>query len=281
MRFLKFKTRKAKIFVVSGLVLIAILVVAGILYASDSSNQETAVTTEQPPTEVQEPQEEPVKEDENIASEPTVPPATTPPSQPSQPPTSSQWPVQLTSSQAASITVVVNKKHKLPSTYVPQLTTVSGGQLRTEAATAFNSLQSAAKAAGISNMIFVSGYRSYAKQEQLYNNYVAQDGQAAADTYSARPGFSEHQTGLAVDIGDGGSCDLETCFENTAAAKWAATNAYKYGFIIRYPKGKEATTGYQYEPWHLRYLGVGEATAVYNSGKTLEEYYNIPGGGYE
>jgi D-alanyl-D-alanine carboxypeptidase len=139
---------------------------------------------------------------------------------------------------------------------------------------------SAAKAASAPKMKYVSGYRSYAKQEQLYNSYVANDGQAAADTYSARPGFSEHQTGLAVDIGEGGSCDLETCFENTASAKWVAANAYKYGFIVRYMKGKEASTGYQYEPWHLRYLGVSEATSVYNSGKTLEEYYGIPGGGY-
>jgi D-alanyl-D-alanine carboxypeptidase len=228
---------------------------------SDSAGQGQDVADTTPA----EPEEEPVDK----PATPTPPPTDVP-----------KWPIQLTTSQASSITVIVNKKHKLPSTYVPSLTNVSGGQLRTEAAAALNNLLAAAKSSGLNNMKYVSGYRSYNTQQTLYNNYVARDGQAAADTYSARPGHSEHQTGLAVDVGNGGGCDLEICFADTAEGKWVANNAYKYGFVVRYPKGKESITGYQYEPWHLRYLGVAEATAVFNSGKTLEEYYNIPGGGY-
>lgn len=257
----------------------------GIAMMIDSNSESSQNTATQDQPQQAEPQN--VSEQEATLTQPveeqsTPPPlAATPPQQTTPAPPASIWPVQLTSTQAASITVVVNKKHKLPSAYVPQLASVAGGQLRTEAANAFNLMLTAAKTEGATAMRYISGYRSYAKQEQLYNNYVAQDGQTAADTYSARPGHSEHQTGLAVDIGEGGGCDLETCFENTTSANWVASNAYKYGFILRYPKGKDTITGYQYEPWHLRYLGINEAAAVYNSGKTLEEYYNIPGGGYE
>ena len=111
---------------------------------------------------------------------------------------------------------------------------------------------------------------------------MARDGQALADTYSARPGHSEHQTGLAVDVGaiSNPSCDLETCFGETIEGKWVAANAQNYGFIIRYPNGKDAITGYQYEPWHLRYVGIDAAVAIYNSGLTMDQYYGIEGGGY-
>ena len=106
------------------------------------------------------------------------------------------------------------------------------------------------------NIIPVSGYRSYSQQASLYDSYVRQYGQATADTLAARPGFSEHQTGLAMDIGNAsGVCALQACFATTPAGKWAAANAATYGFIIRYPAGAEAVTGYTYEPWHLRYVG--------------------------
>ncbi|MDG3044442.1 M15 family metallopeptidase [Bacillus sp. B6(2022)] len=101
-----------------------------------------------------------------------------------------------------------------------------------------------------------STFRSYDRQRVLYNNYVASHGKKQADRFSARPGYSEHQTGLAFDIGGVNSKHwAEDSFANTKEAKWLAKHAHEFGFIIRYPKGKEKVTGYQYEPWHLRYLG--------------------------
>jgi zinc D-Ala-D-Ala carboxypeptidase len=110
-------------------------------------------------------------------------------------------------------------------------------------------MQADAKALGL-NIPLVSGYRSYETQERLYNKYVKKDGEKKANTYSAKPGESEHQTGLAFDIGS-----VDRSFANTIEAKWLAENAYLYGFIIRYPKDKTNVTGYIYEPWHVRYLG--------------------------
>jgi D-alanyl-D-alanine carboxypeptidase len=174
-----------------------------------------------------------------------------------------------------SIYYIVNKQRALPSGYVPDnLVTIKGAQLRSDTAAAMNTLLSAAAAAGI-NLRIISGYRSYYYQQSVYNNYVKKDGQAKADTYSARPGHSEHQTGLAADLGTG-TCDLSICFGDTAAGKWLLNNSYKYGFIVRYPKGKENLTGYQYEPWHIRYLGVDLATSVRSSGLTLEQYFGLP-----
>lgn len=277
MKLPKLQTRKSKI-VAATLVAIIVGGCIGVFLffitksSNDTTNASVDSTVQQNVTEDQVTTQ---PTDRTAEKQDTPAPAATPP-KPSQ--ATSQWPVQLSSADAVSLTVVVNKKHKLPSSYAPALG--ASGRLRTEADTAFASMLAAAKASGAPSMIYLSGYRSYARQEQLYNNYVARDGKAAADTYSARPGFSEHQTGLAVDVGEGGGCDLETCFENTASAKWVATKAHSYGFVIRYPKGKDGITGYQYEPWHLRYLGVAEATAVYKSGKTVEEYYGIPGGGY-
>ena len=110
------------------------------------------------------------------------------------------------------------------------------------------------------------------KQKIIYNDYVARDGQLMADTYSARPGYSEHQSGLAIDVNS-----LDQDWENTPEGKWLSANCYKYGFIIRYPKGKEDITGYMYEPWHIRYVGKDLAEKLYNNGNwlTLEEYLGI------
>ena len=107
-------------------------------------------------------------------------------------------------------------------------------------------------------------------QKNLYNNYVKRDGAQNADRYSARPGYSEHQTGLAFDINY-----ADSRFEGTDQAIWLAENAYKYGFILRYPEGKEHITGYMYEPWHYRYIGVENAAKIFASGLTLEEYYGL------
>ena len=158
--------------------------------------------------------------------------------------------------------LIANKTYSLPSDYNP-------GKILPDAQAAFNEMQAAAKKDGY-NLTIVSGFRSYSYQSQLYNNYVARDGKAAADTYSARPGYSEHQTGLAMDINNASSS-----FNNTPEAKWIAANCYKYGFILRYPKGKENITGYMYESWHVRYLGKQLAKEVYDSGLTLEEFLCI------
>lgn len=175
----------------------------------------------------------------------------------------------------SSIYFVVNKKRSLPSSFVPQnLVTLGNEQLRSDVAPALNSLIEAARNDGI-NLRVLSGYRSYDNQALVYNNYVRADGRQKADTYSARPGHSEHQLGLAADLGTG-TCDLQVCFGDTKGGKWLAQNAYKYGFIIRYPEGKQDLTGYQYEPWHLRYTSDGLAQKIYKSGKTMEQFFGLP-----
>lgn len=160
--------------------------------------------------------------------------------------------------------LIANKTYALPSSYVP------GGMLDIFM-NAFNTMQADAATQGI-GLSIISGYRSYSRQSTLYNNYVARDGKDAADTYSARAGHSEHQTGLAADINS-----LYQSFINTPEGKWLNNNCYKYGFIIRYPQGKESITGYMYEPWHIRYVGKDIATTLYNNGNwlTLEEYLGI------
>ena len=159
--------------------------------------------------------------------------------------------------------LIANKTYSLPSNY--------GSGLTSETRNAFNRMQADAKALGL-NLWLSSGYRSYYDQKYIYNNYVARDGQAAADTYSARPGHSEHQTGLAFDLNT-----ISDAFANTAEGKWVAENCHKYGLILRYPKGKDSITGYKYESWHLRYLGGDLPSKLYNNGDwiTLEEYFGI------
>lgn len=185
-----------------------------------------------------------------------------------------------------SIWVIVNKQNGIPISYVPSLTVPDvklrlGSaeqqmQISTAITPAVKEMFVAAQKDGIT-LVFGSGYRSAALQRQFYESYKAKDGQQAADTYSARPGYSEHQTGLAFDLtSQGGTCHLQICWEDTPEGKWVAANAYKYGFILRYQKGKEAITGYQYEPWHFRYVGKELASEIKKSGQTLEEFFNYP-----
>jgi len=172
--------------------------------------------------------------------------------------------------------LIVNKTYYLPENYTPQnsyatLSDSCPNCLENEVMSAFNEMNSDAKNLGLSIWI-ASGYRSYNTQNYLYNNYVARDGVAAADTYSARPGHSEHQTGLAFDLNS-----VNSSFAYTDEGKWIKDNCYLYGFIIRYPEGSENITGYMYEPWHLRYVGKELAEKIYNNGNwlTLEEYFGI------
>lgn len=164
--------------------------------------------------------------------------------------------------------LVVNKRHPLDPSYAP-------GEDPT-AYSAFQELLVAMRQEGFAISDAYSGYRSYDYQSGLYQNYVNRDGQKAADRYSARPGYSEHQTGLAFDLMDMSGALLE----EPQASAWLAENAHYYGFIVRYLPDKEDITGYSPESWHIRYIGP-EAEDIYESGLTLEEYFNIPGGDYQ
>ena len=157
--------------------------------------------------------------------------------------------------------LIVNKTYSLPADYDPGISQL--------AQNAFNEMVAGAASDGIT-LYVNSGYRSYSNQEQLYNTYVYERGVEEADYVSARPGHSEHQTGLAFDVNT-----TDFSFEYTPEALWLAEHCWEYGFIIRYPEGKEDITGYAYEPWHIRYLGKDIAKDVYDSGLCLEEYLDI------
>lgn len=173
---------------------------------------------------------------------------------------------------AEDITVLVNKFHKLDENFEPKdltpLSYSSAYKLRKEAAFAFDNLQAYATLKGV-NFYPYSAFRSYETQEIIYNKYIEKDGEFA-NTYSAKPGYSEHQTGLAVDVKSMGySKILDEHYH------WLKENAYKYGFIIRYTKDNENITGYQEEPWHLRYIGINHATKVHELDITYDEYYDL------
>lgn len=158
--------------------------------------------------------------------------------------------------------LIANKTYSLPNSYAPGLDA--------QAQAAFCNMQQAAAADGIELWI-CSGYRSYSYQKKLYDNYVIADGKEEADRYSARPGHSEHQTGLAIDVNE-----PSDEFNDTPAARWLAAHCNEYGFIIRYKPGKESSTGYMAESWHIRYLGDPElCKKIEASGLSLEEYLGI------
>ena len=156
--------------------------------------------------------------------------------------------------------LIVNKQYAVPRDF--------GGE-NAEANNALYELQNAAYLAGF-DMPLLSGYRSYDYQKSLYENYVARDGEEAANRYSAKPGTSEHQTGLAFDVGE-----MSWTYGETAAGQWLVNHCAEYGFILRYLPGKEDITGYMYEPWHIRYVGVEHAAAIMSQGITLEEYLGV------
>ena len=167
---------------------------------------------------------------------------------------------------------LVNKHRALPADYIPELTRLDlaygAGSLTPQAALAFIQMADAARADGIS-LRSVSAYRSYATQDSLYRRYVAQSGQELADTFSARPGHSEHQTGLALDIN---TASIRDHFEDTEAFAWLQANCAQYGFLLRYPEGRENITGYRFEPWHYRYVGEAIAQTCMEQELTYEEY---------
>lgn len=157
--------------------------------------------------------------------------------------------------------MIVNKSYSLPESYDPGLDS--------EATAAFERMQQAATEDGI-ELFILSGYRSYTDQEYQYNVHVQNKGKAVADEVSARPGFSEHQSGLCMDINS-----TEDSFAGTPEAEWLDKHCAEYGFIIRFPKGKESITGYNYEPWHIRYVGKETAKEITDAGLCLEEYLGV------
>ncbi|MBY3619131.1 M15 family metallopeptidase [Acinetobacter sp. CUI P1] len=185
-----------------------------------------------------------------------------------------------------SIAVMVNKEYGLPENYKPTdlvypevrftfKEKIEKRMMRKEAAEALEKLFAGAEEDGI-YLAGVSAYRSKETQTRLFNRYVEKDGEELARTYSAVPGYSEHQTGLAIDVsGSDGKCAAESCFGGTKEAEWLAQHATEYGYIIRFPEGKQDITGYKYEPWHIRYVGKDIAAYIADKGITLEEYYDV------
>lgn len=188
--------------------------------------------------------------------------------------------------EPGSLWWIVNKNRALPKGYVPPdliipdvklrlANTAEQMQFSKTAEPALISMFNAATKDGVS-LVFGSGYRSEALQKQFYDSYVAKDGKEAADKYSAVPGTSEHQTGLAFDATSAsGKCHLEICWAETPEGQWVKNNSYRYGFIVRYLDGKESVTTYQYEPWHLRYVGVELAAELHKTGQTMEEFFGL------
>ncbi len=214
-------------------------------------------------------------------TEPAAPAAPSPTPSPS-----AALPRQFSLTDPASPWLIVNKHRPLvPADYVPadlvrpSIAMTASGEaslLNSTTAAAAEAMFAAAARDGVV-MVLASGYRSYATQAATYNGYVASRGQADADTASARPGYSEHQTGWAFDIADGnGVCGFQPCFADQPSAVWTKANGHRFGFVVRYPWMFHPITGYYYEPWHLRYIGVEAATDMANRGvNTVEEYFGV------
>ena len=187
---------------------------------------------------------------------------------------------------ASSLWVVVNKHRPLsPLKYVPSglvvpaVTYPQGERMRKDAAAALVTMFRAGKAAGAGSMAMASGYRSYATQYSVYWHRVSTHGRAYADAWIARPGYSEHQTGLTLDIEPVGSstCSAHNCLGSTSQGRWLRSNAWRYGFVLRYESGYTGVTGYNPEPWHFRYVGTPVSTDYHAGGwHTLEQYFGLP-----
>ncbi|TCI21924.1 D-alanyl-D-alanine carboxypeptidase family protein [Exiguobacterium sp. SL-9] len=241
---------------------------------------EDAPTSEAEPPKEDEPAEEPAADEPETEEAPVAeaPPVEEPAQTPSEP-----LEQNGTANVKLDTLILVNKQIALPAGYKPKdlvtanidfVDTATGERkmLRQEAARAIEKLMTGAKAANI-ELKGTSAFRSYDYQVQLFNNYVARDGKAQAMKYSAPPGHSEHQTGLAIDVSSASvGYQLTQSLEQTKEGKWLADNAHTYGFIVRYQRAYEAETGYMFEPWHLRYIGVEHATNVHKTNVPLERY---------
>ncbi|MEN9956317.1 MAG: hypothetical protein RLY34_1124 [Actinomycetota bacterium] len=217
--------------------------------------------------------------DESPSPSPSPTVSVSPSPSPSPETTADPQPVIYDIDTASSLTVVVNKKRPLtPITYKPKLTSTGGIYVAPVTATAYKQLKAAVLAQKLGTLCINSGYRSYASQKAIHAARVSALGKTAGEKLAARPGYSEHQTGLAIDISTTAlSCRIGS-FGSSKASKWIAANAWQYGFLVRYPSNsKTAVTGYVWEPWHLRYVGLELAADMQaNNIKTLEEYFGLP-----
>ena len=262
--------------------LVATLVVGGLALAACSGpapepSRSTAATATSGPTAT--PTPTPAPTDSAAPEAPTTPAPTTPPAVPAFDKGA------LSIDDPASPWVVSDKLRPLrPADWAPtDLVTMDVAAqnppvLRREAADAVVAMFAAGEAEGAGAFQVQSAYRSYATQVTVYDGWVAQLGQEAADATSARPGTCEHQTGLALDISPVPlSCALQACFGETPQGRWLAENSWRFGFVLRYPQGATPITGYEYEPWHFRYVGVPLATELHSTGTaTLEEFFGLP-----
>ena len=181
--------------------------------------------------------------------------------------------------KASSLWVVANKQRPLnPITYKPEIGYFKGVQVAKVTAAALTKMAAGMLKDKAGTLLLNSGYRSYDTQVAVHDRQVKRLGLKAGEALAARPGYSEHQTGLAADVSAAGQgCTIQVCFAKTKAGKWLAANAWQYGFILRYPDGQTATTGYQFEPWHFRYVGVELATEMKSQNITvLEKFWKLP-----
>lgn len=214
---------------------------------------------------------------------PTVTPTSIPEVTPTPTVEPTPTPVIYDTTSDDSLYRIVNEDHPIGEEYVPdnlvtldssRITVSNVYSLREDAYNDLLEMYDAASLAGL-KMRIISGYRSYSEQVTLYEYYKKENGEAWAEEIDDKPGLSEHQLGLCVDIGiANGNCDLNACFADTSLYTWLKENAYKYGYIERYPENKQDITGVIYSPWHYRYIGKELAKKVYDSGLTLEEYFS-------
>lgn len=262
---MKLNSKPSKITIIWSIIIIIFGAISGLAVWQLTDREEMVNEPEYTPRKVQKPVEEPAPKNQIIL--PGAEPITA-----------------IDGDYAADdhIWRLVNKTHPLgdihysPEVIKPNVATrpdksIGEQSVRADIATHVEELFTAARAAG-HELKIGSGFRNYDVQNMYYTNYVRSYGQASADRFSAKPGHSEHQTGLAIDVATlDNHCYLETCFGQTEAGKWLAEHANQYGFILRYPEGKEEVTGFQYEPWHFRYIGKNLAKAILQSGLTLDQ----------
>ena len=226
-------------------------------------------------------------EREPLALDPTPSPTATSTSTPTPTPTPTPTfdATRYSIDDPASLWVVVNKRRPLAATtYVPadlvqaNISATQDMLMRAATAAAAESMFGAAQTEAGLALRLESAYRSFDSQTRIYSGWVASLGQAGADLTSARPGHSEHQTGFAIDIGAvPATCSLDQCFADTAHGQWLAANAHRFGFTLRYPNGLTPTTGYEFEPWHYRYVGLELAAELHSTGTlTLEQFFGLP-----
>lgn len=210
---------------------------------------------------------------------PTPTPSATPTPTPTPEPTEEPNDADVTTND--SLTKIVNPTHYIDADYEPSdleyVNVPSLGEfyLRKDARAACEEMFAAAMNDNI-QLVLLSAYRSYAEQQYIYQQYVAEAGEAAYAQSDSIPGGTEHQLGLSIDLGDySGVCQLQTCFDELESSQWLMENSYKYGYILRHPQGMEEYTHINYNPWSYRYVGKEEAKKIFESGKSMEEFYNF------